>query len=55
MKTQPMNDGANTIDKVQCPNCCRMAPVTERKMGLLFFECELCGTTGAVPERTDPA
>ena len=38
------------IDKVQCPNCCRMARVTERRMGLLFFECELCGTVGATPD-----
>jgi ribosomal protein L37AE/L43A len=40
------------IDKVQCPNCCRMAAVTERRMGLLFFQCELCETVGATP---DPA
>jgi hypothetical protein len=24
-----------------------MAPVTSRSMGLLFFQCELCGTMGA--------
>ena len=37
-------------DRVQCPTCCRMAPITSRSMGLWFFECELCLTTGAVPE-----
>ena len=41
---------AQAVDKVQCPNCCRMARVTERRMGLLFFECELCGTVGATPD-----
>ncbi len=39
-------------DRVQCPNCCRLAPVTSRRMGLLFFECELCLTSGATPEPT---
>lgn len=37
-------------DRVQCSNCCRLAPVTARRMGLLFYECELCLTTGAVPD-----
>jgi hypothetical protein len=27
-----------------------MAPVVSRGMGLLFYRCELCLTTGAVPE-----
>jgi hypothetical protein len=40
-------------DRVQCPNCCRMAPITSRSMGLWFFECELCLTTGAVPDPGD--
>ena len=39
-----------TTAKVQCPNCCRLAPVTGRNLGLLFFRCELCGTSGATPE-----
>jgi hypothetical protein len=39
--------------RVQCPNCCRMAPVTSRSMGLLFFQCELCETTGATPDPDD--
>jgi hypothetical protein len=39
-------------DWVQCPNCCRLARVTSRSMGLLFYQCELCLTTGATP---DPA
>jgi hypothetical protein len=36
--------------RLQCPNCCRLADVVRREMGLLFYECELCGTVGAVPE-----
>lgn len=40
----------HSVEKVQCPNCCRMAPVTERRMGLLFFRCELCETVGATPD-----
>jgi hypothetical protein len=40
--------------RVQCPNCCRLAPVIRREMGLLFYRCELCLTVGAVPE-TGPA
>ena len=36
--------------RVQCPNCCRLAPVVRQAHGLLFFECELCGATGATPE-----
>jgi hypothetical protein len=27
-----------------------MAFVTERRMGLLFYRCELCETTGAAPD-----
>lgn len=41
------------IEKVQCPNCCRLARVTERRMGLLFFECELCETVGTTPDAED--
>jgi hypothetical protein len=38
------------IEKVQCPNCCRLAFVTSRGMGLLFYKCELCETVGATPD-----
>jgi hypothetical protein len=27
-----------------------MATVVRREMGLLFYECELCLTVGAIPE-----
>jgi len=37
---------------VQCPSCCKLAYVTRRATGLLFYRCELCLTVGAVP---DPA
>jgi hypothetical protein len=43
-------DDAPAVTRVQCPNCCRMAPVVRREMGLVFYECELCLTVGAVPE-----
>lgn len=36
--------------RLQCPNCCQLAPVTARRMGLLFYRCELCGSVGATPE-----
>jgi hypothetical protein len=39
-------------ERVQCPNCCRLAPVTSRRMGLMFYRCELCLTTGAAPDPT---
>jgi hypothetical protein len=47
-----MDDAPNIVraaveEHVQCPNCCRLAPVVDRRMGLLFYECELCGTRGA--------
>jgi hypothetical protein len=48
---------ARSTGRVQCPNCCRMATVVRREMGLLFYECELCLTVGAIPEppgRDDP-
>ena len=41
---------AHAPTRLQCPNCCRLADVVRREMGLLFYECELCGTVGAVPE-----
>jgi hypothetical protein len=47
---RPAEDGQA---RVQCPNCCRMAPVVRRDMGLLFFRCELCLSVGAVPEDAD--
>jgi rubredoxin len=37
-------------DRVQCPNCCRLARVTSRRMELVFYECDLCGSVGAAPE-----
>ena len=40
------------VDRIQCPNCCRLAFVTGRSMGLIFYRCELCETVGAAP---DPA
>lgn len=43
---------ARDSDRVQCPNCCRLAPVTSRSMGLVVYRCELCFTVGALP---DPA
>jgi hypothetical protein len=36
-------------DRVQCPNCCRLARVTETRMGLLYYACDLCGSVGATP------
>ena len=36
--------------RVQCPNCCRLAFVVRRRMGLVFYKCELCGTVGATPD-----
>jgi hypothetical protein len=40
------------LGRVQCPNCCRLAFVTRRSMGLLFYRCKLCETVGATPETT---
>jgi transcription elongation factor Elf1 len=48
----PNNVSAGAEEHVQCPNCCRLASVVDRRMGLLFYECELCGTRGAT-ERHD--
>jgi hypothetical protein len=42
--------GSEAAERVQCPNCCRMAIVIRRAEGLLFYECELCLTVGATPE-----
>jgi hypothetical protein len=47
-------DEANA-DKVQCPNCCRLAPVTSRSMGLLFYKCDLCEAVGATPDPSQTA
>lgn len=47
---KPARVDQTNIDKVQCPNCCRLAPVTSRSMGLLFYQCELCETVGATPD-----
>ena len=41
------------LGRVQCPNCCKLAYVTRRSMGLLYYRCELCETVGATPD--DPA
>jgi hypothetical protein len=48
------NPPTHPAGKVQCPNCCRLAPVVSRRMGLLFFECELCGSVGATPDPEAP-
>jgi hypothetical protein len=50
-----VGDAADPVERgetgrVQCPNCCRLALVTSRSMGLLFYRCELCETVGASPE-----
>jgi hypothetical protein len=47
------HDGHADLGRVQCPNCCRLAYVTRRSMGLLFYRCELCETVGATPETND--
>jgi hypothetical protein len=49
-RVEPAGVDPATATKVQCPNCCRLAPVVSRSMGLLFYHCELCHTTGAAPE-----
>ena len=49
----PSSADGGQPDRVQCSNCCRLAPITGRRMGLLFYECELCLTTGAVPDSGD--
>jgi hypothetical protein len=49
---EPQSD-PQRVTRLQCPNCCRLAFVVRRDMGLLFFECELCGTVGAVPDSDD--
>ena len=36
-------------DRVQCPNCCRLARVTSQRADLVFYACELCGSVGATP------
>jgi hypothetical protein len=38
------------LGRVQCPNCCKLAYVTRRSMGLIFYRCELCETVGATPD-----
>jgi hypothetical protein len=48
-EASPDERDAHAVTRVQCPNCCRLADVVRRDMGLLFYECELCGTVGAVP------
>jgi hypothetical protein len=50
---QPADGDPPNADRVQCPNCCRLASVTSRRMGLLFYRCELCETIGAVPDPAD--
>ena len=48
-------DGSpQSMGKVQCPNCCRLAPVIRRGAELLYFRCELGLTTGAVPMAENP-
>jgi hypothetical protein len=43
-------DAESDLGRVQCPNCCKLAYVVRRSMGLLFYRCELCETVGATPE-----
>lgn len=45
----PPEGAAAPPDCVPCPNCCRLALVVSRSMGLLFYRCELCLSVGAVP------
>ena len=40
-ETTPDAHDAHAVTRVQCPNCCRLAYVVRRNMGLLFYECEL--------------
>ncbi len=47
--TRPGFAAAAAADRVQCPNCCRLARVTSQRMGLLFYACDLCGSEGATP------
>ena len=41
------------LGREQCPNCCKLASVTRRSMGLLFYRCELCETVGAIRGTSD--
>ena len=55
-KTEAQRPEARDVSpSVQCPNCCKLAPVTARQMGLLFYCCELCGSVGATPEPQEPS
>lgn len=45
----PPGGDEQETERVPCPNCCRLARVTTRRMGLLFFRCDLCETVGAIP------
>ena len=47
------SDKRADLGRLQCPNCCKLAYVTRRSMGLLFYRCELCETVGATPDTTD--
>ena len=47
---EPPNAGEKAADRFPCPNCCRLAHVTGRRMGLIFYRCDLCDTVGAAPE-----
>ncbi len=42
--------GTAPVERVQCPICCRLAPVTGRSMGLVSYRCDLCLTVGALPD-----
>jgi ribosomal protein L37AE/L43A len=54
---RPFEDDPNSVpeeqaeepQRVPCPNCCRLARVTSRRMGLLFYRCDLCEAVGAIP------
>jgi hypothetical protein len=48
-----LSDERADLGRVQCPNCCKLAYVTRRSQGLLFYRCELCETVGATPESSE--
>ena len=45
-----LSEERTELDRVQCPNCCKLAFVIRRSQGLLFYRCALCETVGATPE-----
>jgi hypothetical protein len=52
---RPADGDPPNMGRVQCPNCCRLAFVVSREMGLLHYRCELCLYVGAsAPEADEP-